>query len=273
MSNKAAKKQIANAEQRYGQVESQIKNFKRQDLVNAFGDTKDFTAGLTNQFANQRVATGAAEFQAQRQDQGQADILDAIRQGGGNSASSATALARQGAESNQNIAAGLQQQETANQRAAAQGAAGLDRFKAAGASNAQQLRNQGQQYTQDLYETRENQALAGLGQQLNVQQSAINSGTESIAKTNAAWIGAAGDIASAAVPFLSDPRTKEDIDLVGKSPSGIPVYEWKYKGKEGRYRGAMSNEVPREAVVENFNNTGFDAVDYSLIDINMIKLN
>jgi len=52
--------------------------------------------------------------------------------------------------------------------------------------------------------------------------------------------------AAAALPFLSDPKAKENIELVGKLDSGLGLYEWDYKadiGISGRWRGVMADEV------------------------------
>ena len=83
-------------------------------------------------------------------------------------------------------------------------------------------------------------------------------------------IGAVGNIAGAAVG-ASDPRLKENIDQVGTSPSGLNIYQWNYIGDDRRFQGAMSTEVPEEAVVKNFIDK-YDGVNYSMIDVNLISL-
>ena len=81
--------------------------------------------------------------------------------------------------------------------------------------------------------------------------------------------------AEASPSFLtgaSDIELKENIELVGKSPSGINIYEFNYKDEaygEGRYVGVIAQEVP-EASVEMSN--GYLAVDYSKIDVNFIRV-
>lgn len=61
----------------------------------------------------------------------------------------------------------------------------------------------------------------------------------------------------------SDIRLKENYYIVGKSPSGINIYEFSYKGNYKRYVGVMAHEVPFAAVDVN----GYLYVDYSKIDI------
>ena len=69
--------------------------------------------------------------------------------------------------------------------------------------------------------------------------------------------------------FFSDIRLKEDIELVGQSPSGINIYNFKYKGEDGFYQGVMAQEVPwaRET-----NSAGYYMVDYSKVDVAFRKL-
>ena len=69
--------------------------------------------------------------------------------------------------------------------------------------------------------------------------------------------------------IFSDPRLKEDIKVVGKSPSGVNVYEFRYKGLEGRYRGVLADEVPWASSKDNY---GHKMVDYSKVDVDFIKV-
>ena len=64
--------------------------------------------------------------------------------------------------------------------------------------------------------------------------------------------------------IYSDRRLKESIELIGKSPSGLNIYSFKYKGKEGLYQGVMSDEITPKAVIK----TGeYDMVNYNMIDV------
>ena len=69
----------------------------------------------------------------------------------------------------------------------------------------------------------------------------------------------------------SDRRLKKNIKLIGKSPSGINIYEFQYKVKysknygTGKFQGVMSDEVPWRAV--SVDKGGYDMVDYSMIDV------
>lgn len=67
----------------------------------------------------------------------------------------------------------------------------------------------------------------------------------------------------------SDRRLKHNYHIVGRSPSGINIYEFSYLGSNTRYQGVMADEVGYAAGVgEN----GFMWVDYSLIDVEFKKI-
>ena len=147
---KAAQRQQQNAQNAYNNF-----NFGGNNLQNPFGDVTNTFGGLQNQFAGLQVGLQGAQQQQQANDQSFANILDSQVQAGGGAAGNATALAREAARSNQQIAGGIQQQELANQQLQAQGAAQLDTQQAQGEARAQQLRGQGAQYITGLREERE----------------------------------------------------------------------------------------------------------------------
>jgi hypothetical protein len=64
--------------------------------------------------------------------------------------------------------------------------------------------------------------------------------------------------------FFSDSRLKEDVRFIGKSPSGINIYSFKYKQSAGTYEGVMAQEVPW---AREMTDTGFYIVDYSKVDV------
>ena len=64
-----------------------------------------------------------------------------------------------------------------------------------------------------------------------------------------------------------------NIELIGKSPSNINIYEFEYKDKsfgDGRYRGVMAQEVPHASFKHK---DGYLWVDYSKIDVPFEKVN
>jgi len=61
--------------------------------------------------------------------------------------------------------------------------------------------------------------------------------------------------------------------LIGRSPSGINIYNFEYKNSSfgyGIYQGVMSDDIPQEAIIKN--ETGYDMVDYSKLDVDFIKI-
>ena len=77
-----------------------------------------------------------------------------------------------------------------------------------------------------------------------------------------------GNLASNFIKPGSDRRLKKDIKLVSISPSGLKIYNFKYKDTKfgvGEFQGVMSDEIPYNAVVSH--EDGFDRVDYSKLDV------
>ena len=72
------------------------------------------------------------------------------------------------------------------------------------------------------------------------------------------------------IKYVSDVQLKEDIKLVGKSPSGLNVYNFKYIGEDETYQGVMAQEVPWAASVAD---NGYLQVDYSKVDVDFKKVN
>lgn len=78
-----------------------------------------------------------------------------------------------------------------------------------------------------------------------------------------------------AVALGSDIRTKENVTVVGKLPSGLTIYEYEYKPAfkdrkyfgHGKFRGVMAQEVEQiipDAVFET--EDGYKVVDYSKVN-------
>ena len=71
--------------------------------------------------------------------------------------------------------------------------------------------------------------------------------------------------------FISDRRLKYDIKLIGKSISGVNIYNFKYKNKKhgvGIYQGVMAQEVPYASKKVG----KYYRVDYSKIDVKFKKI-
>ena len=71
---------------------------------------------------------------------------------------------------------------------------------------------------------------------------------------------------------VSDIRLKENIELVGNSPTGVNIYEFDYKNKNygnGRYRGVMAQEVP---YASSIGLDGYLEVNYDNLDVKFERI-
>jgi hypothetical protein len=72
----------------------------------------------------------------------------------------------------------------------------------------------------------------------------------------------------------SDRKLKTNIKKISISKSGLNIYSFEYIDEEkfgkGVFQGVMSDEVPKNTVLKDA--SGYDAVDYSLIDVEFKKL-
>ena len=82
-------------------------------------------------------------------------------------------------------------------------------------------------------------------------------------------MGRQGDVKQTDID-RSDIRLKEDISFKTKSPSGLNIYTFKYKGDDAVYEGVMAQEVPWASIEDN---DGYLSVDYSKVDVDFKKLN
>ena len=67
----------------------------------------------------------------------------------------------------------------------------------------------------------------------------------------------------------ADIRLKENVELIGKSPSNINIYKFNYKGKDTVYEGVMAQEVPWASIEDQ---DGYLMVDYSKVDVDFKKI-
>lgn len=132
-----AGKQAKEAAAEASRLENEIKNFKRQDVVNPYSGVtdiseiaKDLSSVMTNPYQNLGVATSAAEIQMEQTDIALANTLDTLRASGA-SAGGATALAQAALQSKKGVSASIEQQESQNEKLKAQGESEMQRAKIA----------------------------------------------------------------------------------------------------------------------------------------------
>jgi len=229
-SSKAKKaKEKAEAEKRRLNLQLQQFEQNRQAVINPYsgvtslaGLAQDLSGEMSNPFANLGVATQAAEIQMEQTDIALANTLDTL-QATGASAGGATALAQAAARGKKDVAANIEQQEAANEKARAQGEQNLQAQQIA-----EQQRIQGIQISEGG--RAQNAAAQGaafkFGAQENRDQATLDrlSGQESqarqdIASSNAAqqaavgsMIGAVGAVGAAKVGAMGN---KIEVDANG----------------------------------------------------------
>lgn len=87
----------------------------------------------------------------------------------------------------------------------------------------------------------------------NIQNQALSGGSNMLfgGLTGSGMLGGAGlaggGMAGAGLGALlfSDERLKEDIERVGETDDGIPIYRWKYKGDDQVHIGPMAQDVEK----------------------------
>ena len=111
--------------------------------------------------------------------------------------------------------------------------------------------------------------LGGMPQPVTTFQQQQQPGTgQRLLGLGIAGIGAAGQ-AGGFGNLFSDIRLKDNIKLVGKSPSNINIYTFNYKGSDDTYQGVMAQEVPWAS---SLHDNGYLMVDYSKTDVEFRRL-
>ena len=183
------------AQQRAAKNEYQTRRTEFENL-----DTSNLSAGFKNSYANMEntyedltVNQQQAQFQAQQNQQSQANIMQNLRgaAGGSGIGGLAQALANQSQIANQKASASIGMQESANQRLAAQGAAQVQQMGAQGEIIAQQQRISGAGIARGLQADK-------TGTLLGMAQADKAAADQAIQESNAALFGGIGSIAGAA---------------------------------------------------------------------------
>ena len=220
------------------EMDRRLKAYEAVDISNPFENMTNRFANLQNQYADLEntmedltVDQRAADFQTQQFQQSQANILDNLRTvaGGSGIASVAQALSRQGQLASQQAAAGIGQQESANQRAAAATAGRLQEMQARGAettalraaqgaANVDQMRMAGQERAQGRELDRAGTMLgmsqaevaAYMNQAQQAQQAKYNAISSSIGNITGMMGAAGGDFLMSDASKLFGKQTSVD---------------------------------------------------------------
>jgi len=89
------------------------------------------------------------------------------------------------------------------------------------------------------------------------------------ANVSASKISATGNIISGVAQGIgsaaSDRRVKKDIEKIGETKMGLPIYTFKYKGDNKTQMGVMAQDVEKEIPKAVSSRNGIKMVNYSLI--------
>jgi hypothetical protein len=181
---------------------------ERPVMKNPYENMQNQFEDLSNPYANLTVATEAFKMQAEQADQALANSLDVMMETG-QAAGGATALAQAALQSKRGIAASINAQETQNNKMRAEGQASVEKAKAQGAANLQQLMGQADITVQkDAIAFKEKQMDRAAGLMDNAMQNAADaraartaaiSGIGQSVASSAGMIG--GGLASGAISF------------------------------------------------------------------------
>ena len=245
----------------------------------------------------------AADFQRQMVDQQRADILGQMRGMAGSSgiASLAQTLANQGQMQAMQTSLNVAQQERQNQMMSRQMAGQLQMMERRGAQQADMTFRGGEAMVQQAEMSRQSTLLGiefgGMtGAQAGVQaaQQNVMHGMgmihQGFSQRQAMW----GNIASGAMTGLgtylgyakmaaamatgSDRDIKKNIKKIGKSDSGLNIYQFEYKDPEkygeGVYQGVIADDLPKklykQAVSED--KDGNEQVNYDVLDVEFKRI-
>lgn len=159
-----AKKKLRKMNAKMAQLEA-----NRQEIINPYEGAQNLSDMMSNPMANLGVATQATEMQIEQTDQALANTLDTLRETGGGSGG-ATALAQAALQSKQNVAAGIEQQEKANEDKRAAGEERLQQAKVNEEKRMQNLDAQGKSFVFNQTEQREMGQLNRLQGQIDNMQ-------------------------------------------------------------------------------------------------------
>ena len=264
----------------------EMKKYRQQyenlDTSNIYADVKNKYANIQTEFENvyedMTVNQQQAQFEKQMQQQQQANIMQGLKgaAGGSGIAALAQSMAQQGQIGAQRISADIGKQEQAIQMAKAKGAADVQQMErqaelqiAGGEQQAEAQRLGGAETARGLQWQRTGTLLGMSQQRVAGSKQAVAAAQQQEQEGLSTVASGGGQMAQA-----SDRRLKKNINLVDKSPEGINIYNFEYitnEFGEGVYQGVMSDEIPQEAVLHH--SSGYDMVNYSMLDVEFKRIN
>ena len=304
---KDAKNAYEGLENKYADMENK---FEGQE--NQFNQLENKFEGMENAFEDLTVNTQQAEFEAQQNQQQQANIMSQMAgaAGGSGIAALAQSMANQGALQAQKASASIGAQEAQNQKMAAKAEQDINmataqegsKLQMAAASEQSRLDTQQRQADMDIQKTlmsaddalqmaeaqgaMQVQTQKAEGQMWSSQmemdkaktqidiamQQSQQASAEKEAGDKQMW-GGIGDMVGG-IGKLSDKRLKENIIKIKYSNSGIPIYHFNYKGDSKTWSGAMAQDLIKLGREDAVvtMDNGYYGVKYNLIDVDMKEI-
>tara|TARA_R110000823_G_scaffold58813_1_gene141898 strand:- start:631 stop:1281 length:651 start_codon:yes stop_codon:yes gene_type:complete len=171
----------ANAEKEaQGEYDKMRDKFMGLETSNLYGDVSNPYANMENTMEDLTVNQQQAQFQAQQNQQTQANVMGQMRgaAGGSGVAGLAQAMSNQGAIQAQQASASIGQQESANQQAAAQQAGQLQKMDRQGAWKADMTKRAGAQVERDAVKDKTNTLFGMSINRLDTAKGAVAAGDE-----------------------------------------------------------------------------------------------
>ena len=292
MNQKTLDTQVEEAAIQRGILEQQKEQYRQFQFRNPYANMENAYAGMENVFEDMTVDQRTANFQKQMVDQQRADILGQMRGMAGSSgiASLAQTLANQGQMQAMQTSLNVAQQERQNAMMSRQMAGQLQMMERRGAQQADMTFRGGEAMVQQAEMSRQSTLLGmefgGMtGAQAGVQaaQQNVFAGMGMIHQGHSQRSAMWGNIASGAMTGLglflaSDRDIKKNIKKIGKSNTGLNVYQFEYKDPEkhgeGIYQGVMADDLPKKlykkAVSED--KDGNEQVNYDVLDVEFKRI-
>jgi len=237
------------------QLQGMKQDFMNMPTNNLMAGYKDFTQDLTNVNKNLTVDTTTTDRLTDLSNRQLGSTLDIMQQSGALTGGRMQEMYKQQGEQQAGIMSGLAEKVQQNQMLEIQGEQRLQDQQMKGRMAQQDAVLKGAQDQRNL----EYQKMQGV--------MALTAGERDSAaareQSYRSWFGKV---------FNSDRRLKENISLVGQSPSGINIYTFEYIDKsfgEGKYQGVMADEVVNATIKRD---DGYYMVDYSKLDVEFIKI-
>ena len=229
-------------------------------------DTSNPFADMENVFEDLTVDQRQAQFQKEQAQQSAADIMANLKgaAGGSGVAGLAQVLANQGQKAAQQSSADIGRQEQANQARARAEAGRLQQLDVEGEQKRDLLEREGGRMVEQFDLDKQDKML-----DLAMQRaSAANQYVDEHEQMQDKFVAGA---VSGIMGGVSDIRLKENINKIGVSNSGIPIYTFSYKNDNKVWSGTMAQDLikmgKKDAVVTMDN--GYYAVRYDMIDVDM----